>query len=461
MKKTILALLLLVTAHLGSAEIPLNDTDYLYWGTGSGPVSIYGSSSRDYLRCQMNGADIWGVTPTGLGLFTNAPAYPLDVRGAAAFGAAGTQATFSAAGALTLPSGAAFSGGALTATSLSVSGASILTGIVTAQSSVTVTGARGLGVTYGISAATASLVSQSGGLTIGQVSLGVGTQGGVNGTYDGAIGLGYNSGAAGQYHPSFIGDLTEDSGGQTQAAIVIAGRNNTSGTSAPVTMAKFSPVTGITMPNTGGLSVTYGVTAGTITASNTKSDTVSKANAAAYFGDASFNTGVAIQSTLSSPYGIAIQGIDNASTKLPLLLNSAGGNVGIGTASPSDKLHVSSPTTSAIIDGIPDAGGLTLTAVAGSRPFIFLGNTSGNLVRINATANKDMQLSVNGGSNVVMISSNGGVGFFSRTIAQLQAITPTQLGEGYYCNNCSPLKLVISTGSGAGNFADPAGGTFK
>ncbi len=49
----------------------------------------------------------------------------------------------------------------------------------------------------------------------------------------------------------------------------------------------------------------------------------------------------------------------------------------------------------------------------------------------------------------------------SQTIAQLLAKTPGVVGMQQYCSNCSPPKLVISTGTSAGNWADAIGGTFK
>lgn len=55
---------------------------------------------------------------------------------------------------------------------------------------------------------------------------------------------------------------------------------------------------------------------------------------------------------------------------------------------------------------------------------------------------------------------SGPVGHQSRTVAQLQAIVPA-LGDSYYCSDCSPKKLVVSTGTSAGNFADAVGGAFK
>lgn len=118
MKKFLLALLMIGAVQV-SANQQLNDTDYINWGIGTGPTQIQGSTRNQYLRCQINGIDTWGATTTGLGIFTDSPAVALDVRGAASFGAAGTQSSFNAAGSLTLASGA------------SISGVGIATGVVT------------------------------------------------------------------------------------------------------------------------------------------------------------------------------------------------------------------------------------------------------------------------------------------------------------------------------------------
>jgi hypothetical protein len=89
-------------------------------------------------------------------------------------------------------------------------------------------------------------------------------------------------------------------------------------------------------------------THGTLTVHRTASDTISNANSSAWFGDRTANVGATFQQTLSSPYGFAIQALDNV-TAVPLLLNPSGGNVGIGTVNPAAKLHVSSGTL--LIDG--------------------------------------------------------------------------------------------------------------
>lgn len=62
---------------------------------------------------------------------------------------------------------------------------------------------------------------------------------------------------------------------------------------------------------------------------------------------------------------------------------------------------------------------------------------------------------------VGLLTLSAGVDHTSKTIAQLQAIVPTASGETYYCSDCSPKKLVVSTGTSAGNFADAVGAVFK
>jgi hypothetical protein len=48
----------------------------------------------------------------------------------------------------------------------------------------------------------------------------------------------------------------------------------------------------------------------------------------------------------------------------------------------------------------------------------------------------------------------GGIGVYSRTKAQIQAITPGRAGVMYFCSDCSnSVNVVVSTGTGAGQFA--------
>ena len=70
-----------------------------------------------------------------------------------------------------------------------------------------------------------------------------------------------------------------------------------------------------------------------------QSDTITRANAAAYFYGA--DIGLAIGQSASGPYGTWLQSLKyNDNVTFPLALNPAGGNVGIGTTSPGAKLDV-------------------------------------------------------------------------------------------------------------------------
>jgi hypothetical protein len=53
------------------------------------------------------------------------------------------------------------------------------------------------------------------------------------------------------------------------------------------------------------------------------------------------------------------------------------------------------------------------------------------------------------------------LGSYNRTIAELRAITPTAMGEVYFCTDCAPPKVVVSTGTALRNFADALGGQFQ
>ena len=65
------------------------------------------------------------------------------------------------------------------------------------------------------------------------------------------------------------------------------------------------------------------------------------------------------------------------------------------------------------------------------------------------------------GVAVGSVTASGPIRSYSRTIAQLVAYSPITTGEQFYCSNCSPAKIVVSTGTSASNFADAVGGTFK
>ncbi|MCX5790908.1 MAG: hypothetical protein NTY45_01640, partial [Elusimicrobia bacterium] len=55
----------------------------------------------------------------------------------------------------------------------------------------------------------------------------------------------------------------------------------------------------------------------------------------------------------------------------------------------------------------------------------------------------------------------GAIGLYSRTKDELISTTPLAVGWLYFCSDCSPAKVVVSTGTSAGNFAAAGGGTFQ
>ncbi len=64
-------------------------------------------------------------------------------------------------------------------------------------------------------------------------------------------------------------------------------------------------------------------------------------------------------------------------------------------------------------------------------------------------------------SFVAATISGGALFLWPRTKAQLNAITPSVLGQTYMCSDCVPAKIVVSTGTGIANFAAAGGGTFE
>lgn len=51
--------------------------------------------------------------------------------------------------------------------------------------------------------------------------------------------------------------------------------------------------------------------------------------------------------------------------------------------------------------------------------------------------------------------------FVPKSKAQLNTIVPNRVGLAYYCSDCSPKKVVISTGTAKANWANIDGGAFQ
>lgn len=58
-------------------------------------------------------------------------------------------------------------------------------------------------------------------------------------------------------------------------------------------------------------------------------------------------------------------------------------------------------------------------------------------------------------------SFTGGSSLWSLSKIQLLGLSGLVAGMSFYCNNCSPAKVVVATGTSNGNFADAVGGIFK
>lgn len=140
------------------------------------------------------------------------------------------------------------------------------------------------------------------------------------------------------------------------------------------------------------------------------------------------------------------------------------GKVGIGTTAPSDTLHVKSANGIRIQDtsgsGTASSSLISFADDSDVRQSYIWKDSGGQMLFVNEVGTGDIVFSP-GNSAKVNITAAGGLGSYSRTMAQLLAIAPSAVGQQYFCNNCTPAKMVVSTGTSAGNFADIMGGTFQ
>lgn len=87
------------------------------------------------------------------------------------------------------------------------------------------------------------------------------------------------------------------------------------------------------------------------------------------------------------------------------------------------------------------------------------GNTS---VNANLSAGNLFQVA----SSSFVVKGTGATLFTSKTLAFLLLYVPATAGETFFCSNCTGVlgatgKILVSTGTSAGNFADAGGGAFK
>lgn len=90
------------------------------------------------------------------------------------------------------------------------------------------------------------------------------------------------------------------------------------------------------------------------------------------------------------------------------------------------------------------------------------GAVSKPMLYIKSTTNNTGDLAnflESGGATTVTIPNDGGIGLYSRTVAQLQALSPKYVGEQFYCSNCTALRICVSTGTAQGAFSSPVAAT--
>lgn len=148
----------------------------------------------------------------------------------------------------------------------------------------------------------------------------------------------------------------------------------------------------------------------------------------------------AIQSALDSHTGDVDAHIDHADS-LAELNAQIGANIADG------------PHTAGDFANGGEAGGANRSL--GNTDAFSLSFLTSNLARIVLSAAGNITL------GLIEVRTSGGLRLYSRTISQLQAIVPEAEGEQFYCSDCSPKKVVISTGTSAGNFAGTDGGDFR
>lgn len=132
--------------------------------------------------------------------------------------------------------------------------------------------------------------------------------------------------------------------------------------------------------------------------------------------------------------------------------SSSSGFLGLGISTPTAKLHVKNGSL------IVDSGLVAISSITYGLA-INTGSTNtvvGSLVVVSSNSGTNM-FEANPLTGIVTSSSplvmNGYLQYYSRTAAQIAAITPSVVGQAYYCSNCTAQTICISTGTSAGQFS--------
>jgi hypothetical protein len=171
----------------------------------------------------------------------------------------------------------------------------------------------------------------------------------------------------------------------------------------------------------------------------------------------------------ASPYGQWIQTADttNLATTYPLILNPNGGNVGIGTTSPSAKLDIGSTASAGALSGIIFSG-LNSTSAKADYVKMFAnvefnvatsegggyqlqvlqqGAYKNSIVASGITNNSTNYLAFSTTNEAVRIISNGNVGIGTTSpLAKLNVIGDIKIGDGSNSRGLNLLQNYMSLG---------------
>lgn len=119
--------------------------------------------------------------------------------------------------------------------------------------------------------------------------------------------------------------------------------------------------------------------------------------------------------------------------------------------------------------GYSNSSGSTTNSLTSGSKNVFIGPFAGmgtstqltNAIAIGYSAevnnSNTMQLGGAGANSVLVtlssVAASGYIQNASKTLAQIQAITPTAVGQSYYCSNCTTDAVCVSTGTGPGAFS--------
>ncbi len=143
---------------------------------------------------------------------------------------------------------------------------------------------------------------------------------------------------------------------------------------------------------------------------------------------------------------IVNSGAFSATTLAGTTLSLSGAETVLGASYLGDATTRSTHTAAGALDL---HAGLSAATVASDATVVAATNVTATAGSVSAGT------TVTAGTNI--IATAGFIQTYSRSLAQIMAITPTAVGQVYFCNNCSPVEMAMSTGTSVGMFANFSG----